>query len=117
MAPRASQLERRTTRVIGRLGPSGNCYTAGGARGAILRGTTRGTETATPEASSRLTAGAISTTREGVATAVPAVEQIGHTCESIVRELKSTQQCNCAVRRMAPSSARKKNRFELSGIS
>ena len=74
----------------------------------MLRGTTRGTETATPETSSLLTAGAISTISEGVGTAVAAAEQIGHTCESIVGEFKSTQQCNCAVRRMAPRSKNRK---------
>ena len=61
----------------------------------------------TPETSSRLTAGAISTIKEGVETAVPVAEQIGHKWESIVGEVKSTQQCNCAVRRMAPRSKNK----------
>jgi len=70
----------------------------------MLRGTTRGTETTTPETSSRSIPGAISTIKEGVGTAVPTAEQIGQTCESIVRELKSASQCNCAVRRMAPRS-------------
>ena len=50
----------------------------------MLRGTTRGTETTTPVSSSRLIAGAISTIKEGVGTAVPVAEQIGQTCESIV---------------------------------
>src|SRR6266851_777045 len=93
------------------------CYTAGGARGAILRGTTSGTETTTPETSSRLIAGAISTIRDGVGTAVPAAEQIGQTCESSDREFRSTQQCSCPARRMPPRrSATKRNRFDFAAI-
>lgn len=53
-----------------------------------------------PETSSRFTAGVISTTKEGVAMAAPAVEQMGQTCESMVREFKSTQQCSCAAKSM-----------------
>jgi hypothetical protein len=74
----------------------------------MLRGTTRGMVTTTPETSSRLTAGAISTIKEGVGTALPAAEQTGHTWESIVGEVKSAQQCNCAVRRMAPRRINRK---------
>ncbi len=70
-----------------------------------------------PEASSLLTAGAISTISEGVRTAEPAAEQIGQTCESIVREFKSTQQCNCAAKSTpARRRARQKNCFDFSGI-
>jgi hypothetical protein len=84
----------------------------------MLQGTTRGTETTTPETSSRLTAGAISTDREGVGTAAPAAEQIGQTWESIVGEVKSAQQCNCAARRMAPRSKNKTwGFFDSLGIS
>ena len=70
-----------------------------------------------PEASSLLMAGAISTIREGVRTAVPAAEQIGQMCESIVGEFKSTQQCNCAAKSTpARRRARQKNCFDFSGI-
>src|SRR5271166_6489298 len=73
-------------------------YAIGGARGAMLRGTTRVIGVTAPEISNRFTAGAISTIREGVAMAVPAAEQSGQTCESMVGEFKSTQQCNCAAK-------------------
>lgn len=70
-----------------------------------------------PETSSRLMAGAISTIREGVGTAVPAAEQIGQTGESSDREFRSTQQCNCPARRMPPRrSATKKNHLDFAGI-
>src|SRR5690242_17858903 len=83
----------------------------------MLRGTTRGTETTTPEISSRLISGAISTIKEGVGTAVPAAEQSGQTCESREREFRSTQQCSCPARRRPPRrSATKKNRFDFAGI-
>ena len=71
----------------------------------------------TTNTSSRLIAGAIASIKEGVAIAVPAVEQIGQTCESTVREFKSTQQCNCAARKTTPrSNARKWTRFEWTDI-
>lgn len=41
--------------------------------------------------SSRLIAGAIVMIREGVAMAIPAVEQIGQTCEAAELELRSAQ--------------------------
>lgn len=92
-------------------------YAAGGARGAMLRRTTAGTGANTPETSSRFTAGTIAMVREGVATAVPAVEQIGQTCESIGRELRSTQQCICAARKTTPRTiATKKTRFDWLSI-
>jgi hypothetical protein len=51
-----------------------------------------------------LTAGTIAMIGEVVAIAEPVAEQIGHTWESTVPELKSTQQCNCAARKMIPKS-------------
>jgi len=49
--------------------------------------------------------------------AVPAVEQIGQTRESVVPEFWSAQQCNCAPRKTTPRSiARKQTSFVLPGI-
>ena len=49
--------------------------------------------------------------------AVPVAEQIGQTCESREREVRSTQQCSCPARRMPPRrSATKRNRFDFAGI-
>ncbi len=53
----------------------------------MLRGTTRGAETTTPETSSRLIAGAISMINEEVGTAVPAAEQIAFGFVFIVHRL------------------------------
>ena len=53
-------------------------------------------------------AGAITMISEGVAIAVPAVEQIGQKCESVVLEFRSAQQCNCAPRKTTPKSKGKK---------
>ena len=103
--------------VIERLGPGGDFYGAGGARGTILRGTTRGTETTMPEISNWLTDGTISTLGEGVAIAVPVAEQIGQTWESSEGEFRSTQQCNCAAKRMLPRRrGRQKSFFAFSDI-
>lgn len=83
----------------------------------MLRRTTTGTGTNTPKTSSRLIAGTIVMIGEGVAMAVPAVEQIGQTCESIGRGLKSTQQCNCAAKKTTPRSrTTKKARFDWPDI-
>ena len=71
-----------------------------------------------PEISNRLMDGAISKMGEGVAIAVPVAEQIGQTWESSVREFRSTQQCNCAAKRMLPRRrARPSSFFDFSGIS
>jgi hypothetical protein len=59
-------------------------------------GTTRGMAITTPNSSSRLTAGAISSVGVDATIADPAAEQIGQTCESSDWELRSRQQCNCA---------------------
>src|ERR1700752_4278803 len=84
----------------------------------MLRGATRGTETATPEISKWLLDGIISTIGDGVAIAVPVAEQIGQTCESSEREFRSTQQCNCAAKRMLPRSINRKQAcFNWLGIS
>ena len=71
----------------------------------------------TTKTSNRLIAGTIAMISEAVAMAAPVAEQIGHTCESSVREFKSTQQCNCAARKMIPrSKARSLACFEEPGI-
>jgi hypothetical protein len=57
---------------------------------------------------SRLIAGTIVMIREGVAIAVPAVEQIGQMCEAAELELRSAQQCNCAPRKTTPRSKARK---------
>jgi hypothetical protein len=67
----------------------------------------------TTNTSNRLIAGTIAMIKQAVAMAAPAAEHTGHTCESTVRELKSTQQCNCAARKMiAKSKARSLTCFE-----
>jgi hypothetical protein len=45
---------------------------------------------------------------EGVEIALPAVEQIGQKCESIVREFSSRQQCIWAARKTIPRSKTRK---------
>lgn len=70
-----------------------------------------------PEISNWLTDGTISTLGEGVAIAVPVAEQIGQTWESSEGEFRSTQQCNCATKRMLPrKKARQKSFFDFSDI-
>jgi hypothetical protein len=62
-------------------------------------------------------AGTKARAREGVATAMPAVEQMGQAWESIVEEFRSTQQCNCDARKMpARRRAKKQTHRVLPGI-
>ena len=73
-----------------------------------MRKTTTGTAVMMGKTSRRLIAGTMVMMREGVAMAMPAVEQMGQACEAIVAEFKSIQQCNWAARKMpARSKARK----------
>lgn len=43
-----------------------------------------------------------------VAMAAPAVWQTGQACESMVREFRSMQQCNCAARKIAARNKARK---------
>jgi len=65
-----------------------------------LRKTRTETAAITGRVSRRLMAGTSARRREGAATAMPAVEQMGQAWESMVEEFRSTQQCNCAARKM-----------------
>src|SRR5215471_10075447 len=95
--------------LLGKREQEPDCQTVGGARGAMLRGATRGATASTRNSSSRLTAGAISTcTAEGT-TADPAAEQMGQTWESSVCEFRSKQQCNCAPNSTLARSATRKS--------
>ncbi len=67
--------------------------------------------------SNRAIAGAMANIGEGVAIAIPAVEQIGQTCESMVLELNSTQQCICDTRKtMESNTATRQIRLFCNGI-
>jgi hypothetical protein len=73
----------------------------------MFLGITTGAAAFMPKTSSRLIAGTMAITREGVEIAVPAVEQIGQTCESSAREFRSTQQCSWAARKTITASQAK----------
>lgn len=84
----------------------------------MLRGATKRISAKSDETSSLLTDGTSSRTTEGVRIAVPAPEQIGQACESIVVEFKSAQQCISALNRThAKATARKQISFERLVIS
>lgn len=80
----------------------------GGARGEVARENSAEAKTMEAKISSQLIAGTIVMIREGVAMAVPAVEQIGQMCEATELELRSAQQCNCAPRKTTPRSIARK---------
>ena len=82
-----------------------------------MRISTTGTVLVIPAISSRFAAWTVAIVIAGVATALPAAEQMGQICELITPEFISTQQCICAARKMIPSSiATTYARFELLGI-
>ena len=70
----------------------------------MLRETTVGIVTTMPATSKWLIEGTRTMTGELVVMTLPAVEQIGQKCESMVLELSSRQQCICAARKTIPRS-------------